>query len=559
MGEQAEQRHLVRRFFRGAVVFVKWAFVVLLVLLLGAGIYFHAPWKVLLTFAIFLAAHTILPKRYRKKFWAVIGCIVVVLAVWVFLPEDSSDWESYATVSDEEIAALDAKRAVPDEENAAVIYNILFAEYGKFNAPDSDCSPNSSKASKDGMAKIEEEAPKAVIYPDFWNEELEDMTMEEPWSSNDHPELAEWFDGLEEAFSLLEQASEIDQCVFPILDIITGEINMDRLNIFKRWSQMLVRSINNDLGDNDVEGALNKTTILLKMAQHQLQQPTFIDLLVGIAIESLADRRLNYIAVECQLPDMQLKRVDELLTIIKHDWQSTFMNSLSYEYLYAKKDLCRVTYEANSKGEIRYNRDPDAEWRKFLEKYGIKMPKPSYLLRRRFKLNVIAKWFWVPSSPQVAGAIFDQVRKQRIDEAISNLDPDNKRTERIFLNFQFYVKAMTDRSMAPNSKIHELYMRVVSFQRVGRLMVGLRRYKDGHGSWPGGLAEIRELVDEESFVDPVNGGEYGYEVTDDGFAIYTKGENGIDEGGVMGRENEDGSKTDDYTFWPGKRGKNWGN
>jgi uncharacterized membrane-anchored protein len=67
MEQQEGKTHFVRRFLRGTAVFIKWLFVILLTLLLGAGIYFHAPWKVLTLIAIFLAAHTLLKKRFHKS------------------------------------------------------------------------------------------------------------------------------------------------------------------------------------------------------------------------------------------------------------------------------------------------------------------------------------------------------------------------------------------------------------------------------------------------------------------------------------------------------------
>lgn len=551
-----EQGHFIKRFFRGTVVFVKWLFVVLLIVLLGAGVYFHAPWKALILIAIFLAAHTVLPKRYRKKFWAVVGCVVFVLAVWVFLPEDNSDWKSYSLVIDEEIAALDAKRAIGDEENAAVIYNQLFADYGKFNDPkpvyDDPNSPLTAFIEKFQIRNI----PESGIYPDFWNDELDNMTLSDPWSSKDHPELAEWLDGLKEPFDLLQQASEKEQCVFPIQKPNFFDVT-GRHNVFKRWAQMLVRSINNKLGDNDVEGAINRASILIKMAQHQSQQPTEIDILIGIAIEALAYKHLDKIIVKFDLTNRQYQKTEGLLSMIEHDWTSVYLNILWYEQIRNKKLICGAYYEINSKGKIRIARDSLASFR-----YLYKDIPPEFGLLpdvnpRWAKVSVITEWFWVPSSPKQSEKIFDMVYKSKYAKASPDYDWDNDDEQfsfsKVEFNFGGLLEMLKSITVSAEKKVHELYMRTDSYQQASRLIVGLRRYKNEHGEWPASLEEIRGSVTDKLFVDPVNGGEYGYELTDDGFAIYTKGENGIDEGGVIGREKEDGSKTDDFTFWPGKR------
>ena len=82
----------------------------------GVGVYFHAPWKILTLTAIFLAAHTVFPKRFRKKFWAGVGIVALALTVWIFLPEDNNGWEPY--IFNEELTSLETKRSIPNEENA---------------------------------------------------------------------------------------------------------------------------------------------------------------------------------------------------------------------------------------------------------------------------------------------------------------------------------------------------------------------------------------------------------------------------------------------------------
>jgi hypothetical protein len=449
-----------------------------------------------------------------------------VLTVWVFLPEDNSDWKPYSLVIDEEIAALEAKRAIPDEDNAATIYNQLFK--------------------KDEID----------FHPEFLTDELDSMASSEPWSSKDYPEFAAWLDSLEEPFELLKQATKKQQCVFPIekFDFLD---QTSRHSAFKRWAQMLVKAINNDLGDNNIDGALDKTAVLMKMAQHQCQQISLLDLLVGISIEAFAEREASLITVGYELSDKQLDEIDNLLVMIEHDWQRDIRNVVLYENLFAMKFFLGVLYESNSFGQTRITHNPMSAIKKSLGEFENEMPEITYWYLRIFKINAIKDWFWLPRSPQSAIVIFEEVYNNQHEMAKADYDwnrgPDCISWKERQLNYRGLVTMLNGISTGPYKRIHELYMRVTSNQQAGHLIVGLRRYKDVHGDWPDGLDQIRGLVDDELFVDPVNGGGYGYELTDDGFAIYTKGENGIDEGGVIGKKKEDGSKTDDFTFWPGKR------
>ncbi|GAI19037.1 unnamed protein product, partial [marine sediment metagenome] len=62
---------------------------------------------------------------------------------------------------------------------------------------------------------------------------------------------------------------------------------------------------------------------------------------------------------------------------------------------------------------------------------------------------------------------------------------------------------------------------------------------------------------EEIFIDPINGGDFVYEITEENFRLYSKGKNGIDEDGR--REKNIGTSCapnvvdkgcDDWLIWP---------
>ena len=75
-------------------------------------------------------------------------------------------------------------------------------------------------------------------------------------------------------------------------------------------------------------------------------------------------------------------------------------------------------------------------------------------------------------------------------------------------------------------------------------MVALRRYKNIKGHWPQSLYEIKPMVVEDVLTDPQNNGLFVYKLTDDGFTLYSKGKNNIDEAG----RKKDGA--DDWPIWP---------
>ena len=157
-----------------------WLWVVLLSALLVLGLIFAAPWKAISLFAIFLAAATILPRRYRKRFWLGVGVVVLAIIVWVFLPEDNKDWRPYTF--DKELAELQAKYAVPDSENAAIIYNQILENWKQKEANE----PN---------------------LPDCWT----DLALKGPWFSKDQPEIAAYIQYHQDTIEKLVQASKFER------------------------------------------------------------------------------------------------------------------------------------------------------------------------------------------------------------------------------------------------------------------------------------------------------------------------------------------------------------
>ena len=91
---------------------VKWIGLTVLCLLLIIALIFQAPWKVIILLVIFLLACTILPRAYKKWFWLSAGAVVLILIVWVFLPDTDGDWRAYTF--DEDLAVFQAKYAIPE-------------------------------------------------------------------------------------------------------------------------------------------------------------------------------------------------------------------------------------------------------------------------------------------------------------------------------------------------------------------------------------------------------------------------------------------------------------
>jgi len=73
--------------------------------------------------------------------------------------------------------------------------------------------------------------------------------------------------------------------------------------------------------------------------------------------------------------------------------------------------------------------------------------------------------------------------------------------------------------------------------------MALKRYKNKYSKWPKDLDEIKSMVVEHILVDPLSSRSFVYKLTNDGFILYSKGKNNLDEGG----RKKDGA--DDWPIW----------
>lgn len=523
---------------------LKWFGLGLLSVLIILGLIFQAPWKVIALLLIILAACTQLPRPARKWFWLSAAAVIIALIIWVFLP-DWGEWTPYKYNFDKELADINDKYAIPDEQNAATIYKTLLEDY------DSN-----------------------AMHPNFLDSELETLTRSEPWASKDHPEIAEWLKGQESTIAKLMQASKIEKCIFPLhVDTASLGQTMERLSAMRRWARLLIRAANNDLGEGRIDQALEMQIAVLQMAKHQYQQPTPIDLLTALAIEAIALKQFKTFLVTGDSVEERLSVVESALAEIKHDWSFDLIKILEYEKLSTKSTFARY-YEVNPKGKIRLSRDPSAEmrarWKEQLEANQIEDKQIrevlesyvylTYWQKKLIRAKTILSWFYIPSTPQKAAKIIDESFEKYYTMAEPDFDwqkgPKKFSLTSMKLNCRFVVEFLANMLESSYYRIHDIYLRLTAEQRGNQLIIALRRYKNKTGNWPQSLDDIKSLAPAEILVDPINGSSFVYKPTEENFALYSKGKNNIDEKGEYDYDwHENKAEPDDWLIWPPKTRK----
>jgi hypothetical protein len=494
----------------------KWIGLGILILLLAVAVFFQASWKITTLLLVILLACTVLPKPMRKWFWAGVGVLAIVFVIWVFLPDNSGDWKPYTF--NEELAKLEASRAIPDEENAALIYNILLKNYDRDYFEPNLSDPN--------------------IYR---------SAQREFWTDEEYPELAEWLQSRQSTIETLTEACNKDLCRFPLKpDIMILDSHLDILSSMRYWTYLLICAGNNDIAEGRVDKALEKYTMGLQIAKHLHQQPRTVDLLVGIAMETLAIKRIRQFIVTGSATEQNLNFIESAFDEIEHDWSSDLSQILNYEKLVLKNLYGKMFYEINAKGRIRVNQNQAAFMNKQMQRIGIKQ-KLNYWQIKVFKAMSALWWFYIPSTPQKVSKIIDERFEIYREDIKADFEQQKELLEfsavTIRLNFRYLIDVMCKIMQPVYYKIHDKYTHID--KRGSQLLVGLRRYKNHAGKWPSSLDEIKDLAPSEAFVDPINDMAFVYKLTEDGFRLYSKGKNNIDE---QGEYKNDGP--DDWSIWP---------
>jgi hypothetical protein len=452
---------------------------------MGALIY-DAPWKVLAFLLIILAACTILPKPAKKWFGLSVAAVVVVLIIWVFLPDENGDWRPYTF--DEELAAIKARYAVPDSENAAILYNKLFQNHTEIT---------------------------------FWDnlpvEEQQKLPMGEPWLSKDHPKIAEWLKDQQKTIDTLIEISQIEKCQFPMMATLASyEKEFDHRSKMRQCTFLLVSSAYNDIAEGRTDAGLEKWLCLTQMAKHLYQQPTMWDFVVGAAIEVQAFIQLKRFMMEGQPSKEQVRLIADSLKNLENNWSSDFHRWLDYDKLQCK-NMFSFWYEINQEGKTRLRRTPAAA----SELSGQTFPPPSYWKRKRTKASAIPGWFFFPSTPQKAADIIDTTYEKYYAMADPNYNWGKKPPEvqpQFKWNYHFMVEILAPGQSYP--RIHEIYLRHLAGRRGSWLLIAIKQYQIENGAWPANLEAVKSLAPAEAFIDPVSGKQFEYENHGERFSLY---------------------------------------
>ncbi len=345
-------------------------------------------------------------QRMRKRIWYVAIAILIVAIGCFFLFKTAL--LDFQTV-DEQLATIRAAHAIPDSENAAIIYNQLLENYDE-----------------------------SAFSPDFMDQNLDYLTIYEPWLSKDYPELAEWLKDRQDIISTLLLASKKEKCRFPIIidsRQMTGQ--MEHLSAIRGWAFLLVCAANNDIAEDRIDAGIQKCSCLIQMGKHLCQQPSMINHLVGIAVEALALRSMKTFILEGDVSEKHLKTIEEAIPHAKDNWHEVSSKIMEFEELFERKNFSlfdRVRYSRLWRGfsstKDSFDRFREIYLRQLMYRRGNRI----LIVLRRYK-NKNGRW------PETLDDIKDFVPADILVDPINGSSFVYKLTEE---NFTLYSKGQNN-------------------------------------------------------------------------------------------------------------------
>ena len=427
------------------------------------------------------------------------------------------------------------------------------------------------------------------------------------WLSDDFPEAYAWLQGHQDTISQLRLACQYDNCFFgydPDDPVLRPKGHPgSKLQIYQ---ELLKIAAKNDIAHDRRDDALDKYRVILKMADHLGQCPGTFQYLTSLTIEANTYEQIREFIMDAKPSAGEIGEIKELLEVIDRDWDEVWPKLVDIEKMQNYQSLYQM-YQINEQGKTRFTRIP--YWQIVPEGYvkleslhwgqgnneereksalgkaenedadekaddGGKAAEKDYWEIKKNKLRSFAFWFFLPADPTEAAEELELVfgKYYAINEKFWQTGPIEIRPANIRLRYPDIVDMIHYKGSVPEiDAIHQKYERQCSEKKAVQIMIGLYNHRSKTGVWPDSLDEIE--IDAEMLVDSVDGDTFGYKRKDDSFMLYSKGENGIDDGGqnrtiletkkalvisdgIFNSSNSQEVKImkvyDDYVFWPAR-------
>jgi hypothetical protein len=433
----------------------------------------------------------------------VLTAIVLQVSLLRAKSDRAGNWRPYRF--DDVLAAMEARGAVPDAENAAHHYESVFAGIDAEDGPDFLFSGSS----------------------------LRDEFGERPWKRVDHPQASEWLDSYSKVIDELLAIGRMEQCRWPIRADVYDEYTVPYRKL-RRSVLLLMAAGNRELGEKRVAAALAKYFCVIRIADHLHQQPSTVDSLTGFSVEGIAMQMIRHVLVQSDLSGDDIAGIADRLPPAADPWPQEWERLLDHDKLHYMNLMGRL-YEVDDEGNVRFVARlvllPEDE-----RERPVWIPRVYWLMSMPLNprgLRRIVDSHFVGIDAVVNAGHLPPVAKA---EASTDIDDFVKAV----CNFYRWGLEMTFLDTSWYLRHRQRLAAGITERRATWLVLGLRRYRNAHGSWPATLDEVSPYVPAEAFVDPIPSEAFVYGREGDGFRLYGRGPDRVDDDG----------RDRDLSLWP---------
>ncbi|HOQ05323.1 MAG TPA: hypothetical protein PKY88_08935 [Anaerohalosphaeraceae bacterium] len=368
--------------------------------------------------------------------------------------------------------------------------------------------------------------------------------------------MADWLKENESVIEL-QAAAEYARCWFGLEPQWGQTSNQDVVVNLSTAAGILLRSCTLDLAEGHTESALQKLYTAAQLSNHLRQQPMFSSLINSLRLDERICAVLKYQILEGVPQPDQDERIQKILEKMDISWTQLWPAVMEFEKLTAKQ-MWATLYEVNEQGRTRLKRSGIAVFA-VPDLIRQNRQSPTYLELVKGRLLFLLLTLFYPSRAEI---LFQEVDRLFDPLMERGLHPEwrHPRSEggitRIEFNYQSVMKLLLETLRAVYSNISEACLRHQTQRRSVVLCRALRQVKEQHQTWPPDLDACRSYApSEEIFTDPLSGDSYVYQRSETGFRLYSKGCNGIDDGGVCQRRVDlktagPVAEKDDIPLWP---------
>ena len=481
-------------------------FSVIFAAILVNGIQCGMTWKLYLLLAWFPGI-LIVPWKIKKYF--LIGLAVLILAVicWILIPENSDgEWKVYTLSRKLGIDVAGAGR----------------------------------------LSEIEPVQLQTILHETDWEDFYQKIKSADPdrycfyhsWTPEKYPELSDLLNVYETEIRGLTDISNYPSYHFDIQPGIESTNQVSREIYYLMMSaRLLCSSANQNAGSGRIEEAIEQYRALLEIGQKMYEQDYSNFSAMGLAIQGCGYGGLRGVLME---QDVDEEFVQQLEAMLNNEPDYSIKEKQAI-YLKEQKnialDIYARQYVVNDNGEFRFN--ISSIWNSYITEQ-MNSDRNAYRKGLKSRIGVIVGWLInVPQSEDILNKV-ESTYESYIQLILS--DGDNILTEKqkipssfIFFNYYRYLNAsileQIDYENFFVDNIRKIFLKKQSQKAGIRLLCLLWRYHHLYGNFPDSLENIIPGKQMDYCVDPSNGEQFVYALTEKGFKLYSKGVNGIDEAG----------------------------